>query len=363
MTEFETQTVFDIADSFFQQGTWPDSQLIAKELSVDAAEVEPVLLEWQASLASRAVLLQNQPEPGDGFRKALESLWQDAVSTAGVHYKEQVQTLSKRYESDLANISGNTQELQEQIEDLQGQLVLLRDQEQLQEQRKQKQASEIAELKKQLSIADKEAVAAEERKNALSSDVQRLQRQLDDTRQNFEQRFKEEQNHYQEQVARLEADLRSSRLQLENRKDDFGKTESALLKQTQDLQAEVSKRDLKIESLTNQSRSIELELKKLQSTQGGQQQNMAQMKKQLLAETNRANRLEEKVDKLTKELALEQQYHKQSGTEAAQKESQLRQENKRLTTEIGNINHQLSIAEKKLANKEDQIKKMRGRPY
>lgn len=359
MNESDYQVLQDLADKQFVVGEWPKSEDLAKALGKPTSEVIPALLQWQKSLAARAVIVERPMEPSESFRQAVSALWKDAVSVASAEYKADLETVSKHLSSSKEEDAAANLELQNQVEDLQALLASVQQRAAAENEDKERLSAELVDAQKQLDVKNNEIAQGKERLTHHQNELTRMQKQWEETRDAFETRLKEEQHHHQDQLARLESELRSSRMQSQNRSDEHSKSESALNKQINDLQTELAKRDLKVESLTSQSRSVEGELKKIQTTQGGQQQSMTQMRNQLLAETNKSNRLSEKIEKLTKELGVQQQQAKKAGTEAASRESKLRQDNQKLTSELNGLNHQLSIFEKKLSNKEDQLKKLK----
>lgn len=359
MNDTDYQAIFALADKLFLSGLWPQAAQVSDKLQLSEDEATKGLAAWQVELPRRAVIANVQEEPSADFKNALSSLWKDAVSTAAFQYRQDLESLSNQHESSQQEILSVNQELQQQLLESQKKIDHLQNQAGHEVEERSVLLAGFENTKKQLDDKTKEAAKHQERVEQLTNDNARVQRQLDETRETFESRLKEEQHHQQDQHAKLENEIRNIRLQSQTRSDEFSKTESALNKQINDLQAELSKRELKLESIVSQSRSVESELKKLQSKQGGQQQELTQMKNQLLAESNKSKRLDEKIQKLTKELGSQQQATKQASTEAASRESKLRQENQRLMSEMNNLNHQLSVFEKKLASKEDQLKKLK----
>lgn len=356
------ELIHSAADCLLSEGQEPSLAAVCERLQIagDDPQVAEQLRDWWLGLRGRLLLtpisdLQQAPE---AMARALKILWQDAVREASVQLNRErerldnsLQDLRKESEgvldssrADYASLEANYQRQADKVGDLVNQNKALE--------------AEAAVLKSNLSGEISLRKQTEEKLHDARNDLKRASQSLEDAKRTFDHRLKDEQAHGQELVLKAEAEARHYRNQLEQIRDEAGKKESALVKNIHDLQAELAKREVKIETLQGQVKSLETELKTMRSDTGSQGRQIAQLSAQLLSATNQNKRLEERVKQLESDVKHERQRASLSSSETLRKEAELRQSVKAKEDELIRTKASLSGLQKKLIGQEEQIRRL-----
>ena len=198
----------------------------------------------------------------------------------------------------------------------------------------------------------------EQRRSNVEQELAHLRKAQDDSKRLFDQRIKEEQRHAMESVSKAEADVRYFRNALEKLRDEVGKKESAMTRTIHDLQAELAKRDVKIDSAKVQLKSIETDLKQQQTDFTGQSRDVSRLSNQLLAETNRSKRLEDKVKGLEEELKRQRQKQVNSVNEQSRRDNTLRMQLKEKEEELLRSNAKVNSLERRMISQDEEIRRL-----
>ncbi|MGB0664718.1 MAG: hypothetical protein ACPGMR_13130 [Pontibacterium sp.] len=198
----------------------------------------------------------------------------------------------------------------------------------------------------------------EKARSNVENDLAHLRKTHEELKRTLEKRIKEEQTNSLDAISRAEADVRYYRGALEKVRDESGKKESALTRNIHDLQAEVAKKDVKIESVTTHMRSLEKELKAIKQNQTTSTREGVKVNNQLLSESNKNKRLEEKIQVLTEELRMSQQKTNVITTEASRRENSLRNQNIEKDEELLRLRARYSANEKRLVAQEHEIRRL-----
>ena len=357
----DTGLIHRIADRMLNDGRRPDAQVIGEQLGRPAADpaIEAALDEWWQSIAGRVVVLETAAEMvPDSFNRAIKMLWQDAVREATRQVNSERQTLDEslasiRRDSESA-ISGSradydTLEHRFQLEsaraeEAEGQLRLLE-----------------AELNVLKSSLNGEVVQRKQYEGKIAdykNEVRRSEKQIEDARKQFDQRLKEEQSHCHDQIAKAEAESAHLRRTLEQAREEAGKKDAVLTRNLHDLQTEIVKRDVKLETQQGLLKNLETELKALRSESAAQRREITKLTGSLLSESNKNKRSEEQLRKLQADLKVEQQKIQQFNAEANRKETDLRNQIKNRDDELLRTRAQLSTSQKKLLTQEEIIRRL-----
>jgi len=350
-----------IADRILNDGRRPDAELIGEQIGWPANDpaLKEALEEWWQSIAGRVVVLEKTGETvPDSFNRAIKMLWQDAVREATRQVNSERQTLDEslasiRRDSESA-MSGSradydTLEHRFQLEaaradDAEGQLRLLE--------------AELSVLKSNLHGEVVQRKQYEGKITDFKNDARRSEKQIEDARRLFDQRLKEEQSHCHEQVAKADAETAHLRRTLEQAREESGKKDAVLTRNLHDLQTEIVKRDVKLETQLGQLKNLEMELKVLRSEHAAQRREITKLTGGLLSESNKNKRSEELLRKLQTDLKAEQQKLLQLNAENNRKETDLRNQIKTRDDDLLRTRAQLSSVQKKLLTQEEVIRRL-----
>ncbi|MCW8887264.1 MAG: DNA-binding protein [Motiliproteus sp.] len=354
------EVIQDIADRLLRGGEQPTVQRICEQLGVeDDGSVDLMLSKWWTGLSQRIQIMPaGATEVPELLQQGIANLWQDAL-------KEATDQLSHQHQT----IDHSIQTLKQESEDL---LVSSRqDYDSLETRfRRENMRAEEAEnlikvLQAEISVLKSNLAGevnlrnqTEDQLQDARQDIKRGNKTLEDAKRTFDGRLKDEQAHNQELLSKAEAELRHYRTNLGVVRDEAGKKESALTKNIHDLQSEVAKRDVKVETLQGQVKSLEKELKSMRMDTGDQTRKLSQANSRLLSETNINKRLDERVKQLETDLKFEQQRFTQQSTDSMRKESEMRQSLKAQKEELVRVKTSLNSAQKKMIAQEEQIRRL-----
>ncbi|GGK68800.1 DNA-binding protein [Amphritea balenae] len=364
-SQISTEEFNKAADTMLLAGTAPTVDALAVEIEGDRQQLETMLNRWWQLLPDRMRLFNDDaplvPDLPSSLAKSVQSLWHQAVQEAqsalshDKHYHNLATEEAQRHaETELKKAHGVQAEQDQRYRELQ-QLIG--------EEKHHTQAleAEISVLKINLATATTEQKTEEQRRENTDQELTLLQKKLDDSKHTFDQRVKDEQRHSLEQVAKAEADTRYYRNSLEKLRDECGRKESALTKDIHNLQAVIAKKDVKLDTLTNQIKSLESELKRFKTEGTHSVRERSKLSGSLLSEQNRSKRLEDKVAELTEEVKRSNQKQLSTSNEAARRENTLRGQLKDKNEEVMRTNARMVSMEKKIAAHEEEVRRLRSR--
>ena len=363
--QISTEEFNKVADAMLSQGQSPDLEQVAQRLEVKPEDIQQLHRHWWSVLPERMRFISEEaavvPDLPASLAKSIQSLWHHAVQEAqsSLNQDKQFQSLAneearRHTESELKRAHVDQAESDQRYRELQQQMA---------EEKHQQQAldAEISVLKINLATATSELKSEEQRRENTEAELTLLQKKMDDSKRTFDQRVKDEQRHSLEQVAKAEADTRYYRSSLEKLRDDCGRKESALTKDIHNLQALAAKKDVKLDTLNNQIKALETELKRFKSEGTHSSREKSKLSGSLLSEQNRSKRLEDKVNELTEDLKRASQKQLATGNEAARRENTLRGQLQDKDEELYRANARLVSIEKKMAAHEEEIRRLRSR--
>lgn len=356
--------VFDTADRLLMAGVQPTPELISQSTNADQTEVSDLLNNWwqlvpeRLSLSIKEFSLPEIPEP---LVKSFSVIWQQAVQEANsLQLKEQqFQTIG---------VDEAKREADENLQESKGRLLDLEDR-----LRKQKSINEdvlsqvkgleaeIKVLKNSLAGETSQRKSEEQSRLNIEQELTLLRKTHDDNKRVFDQRIKDEQRRSLDEVSKADADVRYYRGALEKLRDEVGKKESALTKSIHDLQAEIARKDAKIDAQKTQNKSLETELKELKLNSSGQNRDISKVNNQLLAESNKNKRLEDKIKALEEEIRRTRQKQVSVSTDQSRREASIRTKYQEKEEELVRVLAKVSALEKKIFTQDEEIRRLNSR--
>ncbi len=360
ITVISNEIIFELADRLLAEGTCPTAELISSLLKEsDPDMVEAALRLWWGSLSGRVVVTSaTASQVPDGLAQAVRTLWHDAVREATLVVNRERESVGESLEllcrdSEEAIVASRADyevlEIRYRNEAMRSDTA---------EHQVKTLEAELSVLKSNITGEITQRKQAEERLDDARNEVKRANKALDDAKRTFDHRIKDEQGHSQEQLMKVEAELRHYRTNIERLRDESGKKEAALIKNHHDLQSEIARKDVKLETLQGQLKSLESELKVLRSDNVAHSRSIAQLNAKLLTETNRAKRHDERVKQLETDLRQEQQRVSQATSESLRKEADLRLTLKAKEEELSRVKSTIGGLQKKIVVQEEQIRRL-----
>jgi|GEM_PF-538265 len=363
--QINTEEFNKAADAMLKTGRAPGTAELAKVFAVEPEQLNALLEQWWTVLPDRMRMLGDSspkmPQLPESLVHSFESMWhlavqeaQSALSTDKQYQQLASEDARRQSESQLFKAQSQQAEMDQHFRDLQQQLLEEKHQVEVLD-------AEISVLKINLSTVTSEQKAEEQRRLNVEQELNLLQKKIDDSKRTFDQRIIEEQRHGLDQVAKAEADTRHYRSALEKLRDESGRKESALTKDIHNLQAQVAKKDVKLEMLKTQIKTLETELKRYKSEDSQNLRERSQLSSQLLSEQNRSKRLEDKVAEMREELKRVDQKNTLAVNDASRRESMLRGQLKDKAEEVMRATARQAALEKKVTTFEEEIRKLRSR--
>ncbi len=359
-TAITNEIIFELADRLLAEGTCPTAGLIGSHLNdSDPEMVDEALVHWWNSLSGRVVVTSAAAsQVPDGLSQAIKTLWQDAV-------REATQVVNRERERVGESLELLCRDSEEAVVASRADYEVLEIRYRNEAVRSDTAEHQIKVLEAELSVLKSNITGqitqrkqAEERLEDSRNEIKRAGKVLEDAKRTFDQRIKDEQGHSQEQLMKVEAELRHYRTNIERLRDESGKKEAALIKNHHDLQSEIARKDVKLETLQGQLKSLESELKVLRSDNAAQSRSIAQLNSKLLTETNRSKRNDERVKQLETDLRQEQQRVSQATSESLRKEADLRLTLKAKEDELSQVKAVVGGLQKKIIVQEEQIRRL-----
>jgi len=359
------ETFFSAAERIMNDGGIPTLDVMADALECDVDTLKEPYEAWWELLASRTrsgtrsvgVSIQDVPE---AINSAFSRIWNEALHEAHSHFSlerryEKVgeEEQHRHHEEELIRSRGRVDEIEDrlraQVERTNEANVHVKAME-----------AEVKALKAGLESETGQRKDEEHRVSELEQELAQMRRARDESRRVFEQRLKDEQRNALDTVSKSEADVRYYRGSLDKVREESGKKESALTKSIHDLKAELAKKDVKIESHFTQIKSLEAELKLVKQNQGTTSRDISKLNSQLLAETNKTKRLEEKVVSLQEELRVAQQKKVASNNEASRRENAIRGQLSERDDEMVRLRGRNITLEKRLIALDEEVRRLKA---
>ena len=195
----------------------------------------------------------------------------------------------------------------------------------------------------------------------MENDLVHLKKAHEDSKRTFEQRLKEDQRHALDQISKSEADARYYRNASEKLRDDAGNKETNLTKKNHDLQSEIARHEVRIDTQYTLIRSQDEELKTLKQEASQQSRELSSITASLLAESNKAKRLEHKRKELDGEVKRLNQKALNSATEWGRRENMLRNELRTAQEELQRAQLKVVNLEKRSIAQDEEFRRLKSK--
>ncbi len=360
----EKELIFTSAESFLMRGEQPTTDNVMASTGLEREIVEAELGRWWRSIPEKLSFTDNTVSvPGlpESLGGAFGRIWQQAIEEAETrlradtrvvnHANEEVRKLS---DETLKESQGLRTQLETQVRELK---VKLEDS----QISNRSMEAEIAVVKTAIATEATGRKKEEHLRAKLENDLIHLRKAHEDAKRTFEQRIKEDQRHALDQISKSEADARYYRTASEKLRDDAGSKETNLTKKNHDLQSEIARHEVRIDTQYTQIRSQEEELKELKQAHQNQTRELASATSALLAETNKAKRLEQKRKELDGEIKRLNQKALNTATEWGRRENLLRNESRNSQEELQRAQLKVANFEKRSISQDEEIRRIKSK--
>jgi DNA repair exonuclease SbcCD ATPase subunit len=359
--------LFAAADRCLLAGEAPTPERLKRDLG-EQAEAAPLITsgldEWWQLLPARVRLSDTSsqiPDVPDVMKQTFSRIWHQAVQEAHTELSLQMQRpdpaidqAQRACDDALRRSQGEVGELEARYREQGLKLDQAREQAQALE-------AEIQVLRQNLGNETTQRKKEEQLRSNAEQELAHLRKAHEDAKRVFDQRIRDEQRHGLETVAKAEVDTRYYRNALEKLRDETGRREGELTREIHELQGLLARRDVKVETQATQIKSQDEELRKLKALEAQQQRDFAQLNAQLLAETNRSKRLDERVRQLEEDLQRVNQKQVVLSGESSRRENQLRAVLKEKEEQLLQSQGRLGTLEKRVAGLEEENKRLKNR--
>ena len=191
-----------------------------------------------------------------------------------------------------------------------------------------------------------------------NGEMKRAQASSEEAKKLLDNRMKEEMARHQESISKVKSKMSYYSHQLDKLRDEWGKKETALNSQVQDLQGEVARSAVTHDTQFSQIRSQDEELRKYRGEITSQSRNMSKSTSQALASTNRLKRLENELQQLEFEIKELKNRTMVDKSDTARREADLRTLLKSRDGENFQINNKVSDLQRTLIAREEEIRRL-----
>ncbi|MGB0733519.1 MAG: DNA-binding protein, partial [Pontibacterium sp.] len=350
------------AEKLIQAGSIPSISELAVELNVDESFIESPYREWLNLLLSRGhdthrsvdVSIQEVPP---SINAAFSRIWHEALNEASSRYSIEQHQADVGAQEALRHADEELQRLRQKYDELEHTRYEWDEQKNELKATIKSLEAEVEALKASIVSETGQRKAAEHGTQNLEHELTHLRRQYDESRRTFERRLKEEHRNALDLVSKSEADVRYYRSSLEKVRDEAGKKESALTKSIHDLQAELAKRDVKLETQKNHIKAMEAGLKSVTQEHSGLTRDMSRLNSSSLSEANKNKRLEEQVSTLEEELRVAKQRKVAAANETSRREAALRAQLSERNEELMRTRARNTSLEKRVLTLEEEVRR------
>lgn len=357
--------LFAAADRCLMAGEAPTPERLKQALNGQCKALPVIsagLGEWWQSLPTRVRFNDSSthiPDMPDAMKQAFSRIWHQAVQEAHAELSLQIQRpdpetdLAQRACDDaLRRTQGEVGELEARYRE-QG-LKLDQAREQL-----QALEAEIEVLRQNLTNETTLRKKEEQLRSNAEQELTHLRKVHEDAKRVFDQRIRDEQRHTLESVAKAEVDTRYYRNALEKLRDEAGHREGELTREIHELQGQLARREVKVETQATQIKNQADELRRLTALESQQHREIAQLNTRLLTESNRNKRLDERVRELEEELQRLNQKQVAINSGSGRRENQLRGTIKEKEEQLRQAQRRISSLEKRLEGLEEENRRLK----
>lgn len=364
--QFDPSVVHQQASRLLLEGRKVTVTQVADALQIEPtdklqAELDRWWLELEVQVPFRKSLAETMPRPDvpETVYQSVQMIWDNALKDARLelelHARQQVDT--SRNDSGLSSDD---------------ELYLSRTQIEALEDSNQRMRNQL--MERDTSIKNLEAERAMLRSTLQSTestvgDLERLLAQAkaegeqaassrDEAKKQLDQRMKEEIIRHQEAINKVESKVSYYRHQLDKLRDEWGKKENALNGRISDMQAQIARNDVTIDTQMRQIRSQDEELKRFRGEIANQSRSVSTSNTQILANTNRIKRLEDELQQREADFKEAKKRSLLEKADATRRESDIRGILKDKETELNVSTAKVSELQRVLIAREEEIRRL-----
>ncbi|MFT5709183.1 MAG: hypothetical protein ACI9ES_003491 [Oceanospirillaceae bacterium] len=360
----EKELVFTSAESLLMRGEQPTTDNIMASTGLDQNIVEKELLQWWQSVPDKLSFKDSTisvPGLPESLGAAFGRIWQQAIEEAETRLRADSRTLSHANE-EVKKLSDDTlKESHNRRSQLEVEVRKLKTKVEDFQVHNRSIEAELSVVKTAMGSEATGRKKEEHLRAKLENDLVHLRKAHEDAKRTFEQRIKEDQRHALDQISKSEADARYYRTASEKLRDDAGNKETNLTKKNHDLQSEIARHEVRIDTQYTQIRSQEEEIKVIKQTSLTQSRDLAGSTSALLAENNKSKRLEQKRKEQDGEIKRLNQKALNTATEWGRRENLLRNELRSAQEELQRAQLKVANLEKRSISQDEEIRRIRSK--
>ena len=365
MNEIELK-VMAFCESEIEKGVLPDASSVSDSLGLSHAEAQVALSLWVQSLSSNRLpelhasskLKDSVPE---SISTGLQQIWELALQEAMAELRVELQGARAGQDEDRRAARDMVKDSEALYRDLEVKYRAKNQQLEKSEQSLRALEAEMNVLKANISSEINQRKKAEQVRSNLETELNQLRKMHEDAKKTFDARIKSEQQQALENVSRAEVEARHYRNALEKVRDEGTRTESELTRSLHDNQAQIAKKDARIEMQAKSISDLEKELASLKDSMSHASRDISTINTKLLTEANANRRLEAQIKERDDQVRVLNQKITLSSTEAAKRENVLRQQVKEKDENLTRATARVNSLEKRITQQEDQIRRLNAR--
>lgn len=363
-TPFDTSVVHQQASRLLLEGRKVTVTQVADAMQIEpTAELQAELERWWLDLEVQVPFrksLSDMPRPDvpETVYQSVQMIWDNALKDARLELE-----LATRQAEPSRNDKGLTSD---------DELYLSRTQIEALEDSNQRMRNQL--MERDTSIKNLEAERAMLRSTLQSTDstvgdLERLLAQAkaegdqaassrDEAKKQLDQRMKEEIIRHQEALNKVESKVSYYRHQLDKLRDEWGKKENAFNGRISDMQAQIARNDVTIDTQLRQIRSQDEELKRFRGEIANQSRSVSTSNTQILANTNRIKRLEDELQQREADFKEAKKRALLEKADSTRRESDIRGVLKEKETELNISTAKIGELQRVLIAREEEIRRL-----
>jgi len=365
MSELDLKVV-ELAEELLAVGQLPSEIVISERLGLSRDEASAALSQWAQSLSyarlpevhANAKLHNAVPE---SLSKGIEQIWDLALQEAMAELRVELQSERAGDEEDRKATRDMVRDAESLYRDLEVKYRTQTQQMDKSEQALRAIEAEMGVLKANIASEINQRKKAEQVRTNLETELNQLRKMHEDAKKTFDARIKAEQQQALENVTRAEVEARHYRNALEKLRDEGTRTESELTRSVHENQAQIAKKDARLEMQEKTISDLERDLNELKENMTSASRDISNINSKLLRETNANRRLEAQIKERDDQVRVLNQKLTVAATEAAKRESVLRQQLKEKDESLTRATARVNSLEKRITQQEDQIRRLNAR--
>lgn len=365
MSDIERKVV-DFCEAQVDKGILPDADSVSESLGLSRPEAEVIVSSWVQSLSVNRIpeihastkLKHSVPE---SISNGLKHIWELALQEAMAELRVELQSERAGDDEDRKATRDMVKDSESLYRDLEAKYRSKNHQLEQSEQSLRALEAELNVLKANMSSEINQRKKAEQVRSNLETELNQLRKMHEEAKKTFDARIKSDQQQALENISRAEVEARHYRNALEKVRDESTRVESELTRSLHDNQAQMAKRDARLEMQKKTIQDLEKELAELKDSMSHASRDISTINTKLLTEANANRRLEAQIKERDDQVRVLNQKITLSVTETAKRESVLRQQIKEKDENLTRATARVNSLEKRVTQQEDQIRRLNAR--